>query len=186
MSKSMPRHIAFGISMIIWLAFPIYMIFSYENVLSEGTVYRFKPRPVDPYHPFQGRYITLNYDIDPITNEEVARQLDYGDRAYVSLAKGADGFAEFTGIYLTPPDEMDYITVETWHHGDDKISFRLPFDEYFLNEKMAPVAEDAYREATRNEEETDIYVNVRIKNGTGIIEELYIQGKPIMEFLKDQ
>ena len=190
MNKSTLRHIAFGLSMIIWLMFPLYMIYSYENVLSEGTVYRFKPRPVDPYHPFQGRYINLNYDTEPIINKEIANQLEYRDKAYVSLAKDEEGFATFTGIYLKPPEGKDYITVEVWpyRNGDGEIQFELPFDEYFLNEKMAPAAEEAYRAATRNEDqkEEDIFVDVRIKNGIGIIEELYIQGKPILEFLQDQ
>ena len=186
MNKFTLNHIAFGLSMLIWLAFPLYMIYTYEHVLSQGSVYRFQPKPVDPYHPFKGRYIFLNYGRQTYPDSVLARQLEYGEKIYVSLRKGEDGFAEYTGVYVSPPDDSDYLAVEVRYNTDEEVQFELPFDEYFLNEKLAPEAETAYRNVTRNEKEDDIYVDVRIKEGMGIIEELYIQGKPIIEFLKQQ
>lgn len=54
-----------------------------------------------------------------------------------------------------------------------------------MEESQAPEAEQAYREHSRRETR-DAYVTVRVLYGMAVIEELYVDGKPIREFLKER
>ena len=51
-----------------------------------------------------------------------------------------------------------------------------------MNEDLAPAAEQAYLEHT-GRGEREAHVAVRIKDGFAVLEELYIEGAPIGEFL---
>lgn len=53
-----------------------------------------------------------------------------------------------------------------------------------MNEKLAPAAETAYREHARRGHQRDACTTVRVRNGRAVIEDLYVAGKPIREFLK--
>lgn len=59
----------------IQLAIPGYMIFEQNQILTEGTAYKFKTRPIDPYDPFRGRYVTLAFE----ANQEVIPVVDGAD-----------------------------------------------------------------------------------------------------------
>jgi len=49
------RFLLFGISMLVLLAYPAYMVYEQETVLAKGTLYKFRLAPVDPYDAFRGR-----------------------------------------------------------------------------------------------------------------------------------
>jgi len=51
-----------------------------------------------------------------------------------------------------------------------------------MEESLAPAAERAYREHTRTSER-NAYITVRIRDGNGMIENLWVDGVPIHEFL---
>ncbi len=58
------------------------------------------------------------------------------------------------------------------------MSLQLPFDRFYMEEAKAPAAEAAYREHNRKGAQ-DAYVIVRVLEGAGVIEDLYVGGKPI-------
>lgn len=45
-------------------------------------------------------------------------------------------------------------------------------------------AEAAYREHSQRRSQQDAYAAVRVQNGQAVIEELYVDDRPIREFLK--
>lgn len=51
-----------------------------------------------------------------------------------------------------------------------------------MQEELAPAAETAYRQNAG----TDGIVTVRVKNGNGVVEELYIGDKTIYEYLRGE
>jgi hypothetical protein len=51
-----------------------------------------------------------------------------------------------------------------------------------MNEHLAPEAERAYAE-TAGEEGIEAYAVVRVLDGHGVIEELYLDGVPVREYL---
>ena len=158
------------------LAIPGTMIHERELTLREGRAYKFHTQPVDPYDAFRGRYVALALEPNtvPGTNFEA------GTVVYVTLAEGADGFVQFTGASRERPAEQDYLKVKTgWSN-----SVRLPFDRFYMEEKAAPAAERAYREHSQQAGTRDAYVVVRVRDGMGVIENLYVAGKPMAEFVR--
>jgi hypothetical protein len=54
-----------------------------------------------------------------------------------------------------------------------------------MDEKLAPLAEIAYRDASRGRPE-EAYVTVRVLDGTAVLEELYLKGKPVRELVLEE
>jgi uncharacterized membrane-anchored protein len=171
----------------VQLAVPVGQIRKYEDILLTGVTYKFRTAPVDPYDAFRGRYVSLNYanTVAPLRQDE---KLEMHAPAYVALHKDEDGFAQFGEMAGIPPVEGDYLRVEylyTNGANEPDAHFRLPFDKFFMEETKAPRAEAAYwKHGNRRDQTVDAtYVVVRVKGGRGVIEDLYIKGKPIRDFL---
>lgn len=172
------------------IAVPVGQIRKYEDILRTGAVYKFRTAPVDPYDAFRGRYVALNY-ADTSAALLRGEKIDYRAPAYVALRKDNAGFAQFVEVSGTPPVEGDYLRVEYLYPkgpGGSAALFRLPFDRFYMEETKAPRAEAAYRKyGNRRDRTADAtYVIVRVKNGRGVIEDLYVKNKPIRDFLAEK
>ena len=163
------------------LAMPLGQIWKYEDVLKTGRLYKFRTAPVDPYDAFRGKYVALNY-AGSETKLREGDKIHYRGPAYVALRQDENGFVQFGELSAEPPPTGDYVRVE-YQYRD---RFRLPFDKFFMEENKAPQAERAYRlyGNRRSQANGRTYVTVRIKGGRGVIEDLYIEDKPIREFVR--
>lgn len=162
---------------------PAYMS---ELTLRYGDLYKFSMRPVDPSDPFRGRYVTLDFtqstapisqSVDSISSETI----------YGSVVVDSNGFAVIDTIYESRPRgkvaiKLTHNSRRQWLFRRDgsTVRFDFPFDKFFMNEKLAPVAERIYRRESRSASEGS-YLAVRILNGNAVIEELYMKGIPIAE-----
>ncbi len=178
--------IALGVLILAQLAVPLSMIQRREVTLRKGRVFRFETAPVDPYDAFRGRYVALSMSSRSVP-VEAGSEYFRGERVYALLATNEQGFASFTGISRERPEHEDYIEVRSRYHrrGKGELWVRLPFDRYYMNEKLAPKAERVYREHSRRGKR-DAHVNVRVRRGFAVLEELYVADMPILEFLKGQ
>lgn len=179
----MLRNIAFALTMLVYIGFPLQMINGYENVLAEGEVFRFKPQPIDPSNPFKGRYVSLRFGNLSVYHGGAKELFDYDMPAYVSLKKDEEGFAIPDAIFTQAPEEGAYVQVVVRHVQKNKVAFDYPFDEYYMNEKMAPRAEAEVQEFSQRDKE-EVYIDVRIKEGKAVIDQLYVKGVPIEDFLR--
>ncbi|MEO0469572.1 MAG: GDYXXLXY domain-containing protein [Bacteroidota bacterium] len=176
---------AFGLLMLLYLLVPMQMILKHEQVLQSGTVYKFQPVPRDPFNPFMGRYLTLNFRDDRIPHQLDAETLAEGDAVYLPIAEDSLGYAHFTEALLAPPAEGDYYaTTIDWVNAGE-LSVQMPFNRYYLNEKMAPQAEQVYDKLLR-EDSIDVYAQVRILDGQAVLEELYFNDLPVERFLSEK
>jgi uncharacterized membrane-anchored protein len=159
------------------LAIPATMILERERTLRDGHPYKFRTQPVDPYDAFRGRFVALR--LGP--NTVPGTNLEARTTVYVTLAEGPDGFVKFTGVSRERPVGQDYLKVKAgWSN-----SVQLPFDRFYMEETAAPAAERAYREHSRQGGAHDAYVIVRVRDGQGVIENLYVAGQPIAEFARE-
>ena len=55
----MYKRFLFSMMVIAQLAVPCWMAYSMETVLLQGTPWRFKTAPVDPYDIFRGKFVAL-------------------------------------------------------------------------------------------------------------------------------
>ncbi len=168
----------------VQLFVPAQMIYEQEDTLYSGTAYKFKTQPIDPSDPFRGKYIVLNYEMDSFeTNDESWN--GYFGTLFIYLETDAKGFASVKTISKTQLDSSDdYFITKTHYNYNGKVEFELPFNRFYMNEYKAYDAEISVRKAQADRTKT-CYGLVYLKEGTGVLENVYIDDKPILEFVEE-
>ncbi|HEX7518287.1 MAG TPA: GDYXXLXY domain-containing protein [Chthoniobacterales bacterium] len=171
------RGLLFALVAFAQAAVPASMIWKREATLRHGRVWKFRTEPVDPVDAFRGRYIALNFEAE---REEIPKfgNLKRGHSVYVALKENAEGFAEIDQISPSPLKGDNMIEAKV---GWRRLS--LPFDKYWVTERDAPAAEAAYR-AQSARDKKNAYATVRVFNGDAAIEQLYLDGLPLGEYLR--
>lgn len=175
----------FAILALVQLAAPASMILSHERTLAKGEAFKFRTAPVDPYDAFRGRYVALRFE-----NSEAAlaagAAASPGQTVYATIETGDDGFARFGVAARMPPEDKPYLKAKAgYSSGKGAIGLQLPFDRFYMEESKAPAAEAAYRAHSRRGAQ-DAYVVVRVLEGAGVIEDLYVGGKSIQDVGTEQ
>ena len=167
-----------------------------ESTLRTGTLYRIPSMPIDPADPFRGRYVAVRPTIairNPIPPEmlDVLERVNYGETGYVVLGADDKGFARATHVLMQPPAQGDYLEIaNAWPQFEEssqpgtpanRVGYNLEFsfDRYYMNDAIAPQAQERAARAARTSPESRTWLNVRVKNGIGVIEGLLIDGVPI-------
>ena len=164
---------------IFQLAAPLYVAWHGENVLTTGQRFFWTTAPLDPYDPFQGRYIDLQFTptAGPVLTPE---KFTYGQTAYAIIGQDSEGRAVIRGISSRPPTITNYVKVKINYVDNGIANVQLPFTRYYLPEEAAPAAESAYRENVGSK----AVAAVRIKDGYAVVEELFIDGQPLADYLR--
>ena len=167
---------------------PITMAKRYEDILQTGESYLFKVEPIDPSDPFKGRFVVLTFpisrgNVSDLENPEVTRSLSRKSEAYVTLIKDDKGFTRVRDIQPQASEEQNYIKLESVHVYSEEYFITLPFNRYYAEESKAPKIESLLWDRGLDENR-EFYADVRIKDGYGVIAELYINNTPILEYLE--
>lgn len=186
------KTLLFGLFLIVaavQLYIPAEMISYNENIIQTGTLLKFKCEPIDPYDPFRGKYIYLNFSNRTIQVKK-ADNYKFNQKIYVTFKPDVDGYARMDKIYTKEPtNRTDYLelTVDNTHNDDtiQKITVEYPFNRYYMNEYKAPKAEQTYAESV-NDVKKSVYAEVAIKKGTGVINDVRIDNIPIKDYVKNQ
>ena len=126
-----------------------------------------------------GRYVALAFSPDRVTNQ-FAADFRAGQSVYALISEDSNGFALVSTISAKKPDGNNFFKTHVRYSHSSSIRFEYPFTRFYMKESLAPQAETAYRSARRR---TNTYVTVRVKMGLAVIEELYIEGIPVKEYL---
>lgn len=160
-------------------------VYRLEKIVSTGDRHLFMAAPMDPVDYFSGRYVALNMDGTTIkVSPEMRRNFRYDEKHWVSIEKGGDGFSRFVAI-VDEGHPGPKVKARVWLSGEDEARVEPPFSRFYMNEKLAPMAEAAYARAS-NRSERKAWIAVRLGDGVGVVEELYIEGKPVAEYLADK
>ncbi len=186
----------------IILLVPIYVAISSQSILNNGKLYKFKPMVYDPFDPFRGKFLRVNYDTDNIPTK-----FDFKEKevAFVSIGVDKDGFAFFEEAFKRAPKGKDYLetTIKwtgmeeaTMHElremmGEEDfdiaemdtrraVSIQIPdnMNKYFINENDALRAEHVLRVERKN-----IYIGVRVMDGQVRLDNIFVHNTPILEYL---
>jgi len=186
--KSIPLLALVVLAVIQWLV-PGNIILKREKILKEGEIFKFLTEPIDPSDPFLGRYVHLNFKEKEFTRPRdlTAENIQTYTQAYVLLDKEKDGFAKIKNIQLTKPaDHTSYVKAVVWSRSmeGDSINFFItyPFENFYMDEFMAPKAEEAFRRR-QGDSTKKTYAVVSVLNGESVIKEVMIGDKPIRELL---
>jgi uncharacterized membrane-anchored protein len=179
MSPSL-RLALFAVLVLVQLAVPASMIASHQLTLTHGEPFRFVVRPIDPIDPFRGRYVI----VQPLAAQQPAPQgvpVRVGETVYLALAHDADGFAEVLAVSLEAPRDVPYVTARVRFVSGGTLHLELPFERFYMNERQAPRAEAAMWGRPRDTEPT--FISVRVRNGRTVLEQLYLAGVPVHDYL---
>ena len=130
---------------IAQLYIPYNMIVEREAILQEGKVYKFKSRPIDPYDPFRGKYITLSFENR--VRVDTALSWEKGEEVYASIEEDEDGWAYIKSLSKDiPQDNSDYFITRIRHffHYSNKATIEIPFNRFYMEESLAKDAEVSY------------------------------------------
>lgn len=180
---------AFALMVIAQWIVPVKMILNSEAVLTEGEVYKFKTQPIDPSDPFRGKYVILRFDVEQFETD-TTKKFSQGQEVYAQLNTDENGFVLISDLSSEPPEVLDNSILKTtvgyvWPvEGKQRVSLKLPFDRFYVEESKAPTAEQAYWDAQRDTLQVT-YALVRVHNGQAVIENVMINHRPILEIVQE-
>jgi hypothetical protein len=181
MNRTRLLAILFLMVALVQLALPAMRIHLYEKTLHEGTAYKFRTAPVDPYDAFRGRYVALRFDTNNAQWSEKV-PAENGQKVFAMVEKRPDGFAHFTTASSQRPAAGDYLEVKvTYTMGGEGVMVELPFERFYMEETVAPQAEVVYREHSAARGERDAYAVIRVRQGLGVIEQVYMGDKTLAQ-----
>jgi len=196
------------VGLALQIGVPASMIATRERVLREGETLLLRTQPVDPFDAFRGRYVALRFDnalCTWTTNGTVP--FVRGQKLWARYARDEQGLASLVELAARPTGDgvwlkvrATYITDETVEHPDDaqkeswdrrrtptgrrEVHFALPFDRFYLDEKLAPEAEQVARERQRSE--TNVVAAVRVLGRQAVLSDLLVGDRPIRDVVRDQ
>lgn len=173
----------FSCLVLLQIATPLSMIMKRESALKDGTLFLFKTAPVDPYDAFRGRYVILQIRENRVPHPQPDLKLEHGQKVYAQIVVDKDGFAKITKVTTQRPKGIPYLSAQIGYRLAEEVIVDLPIDRYYMEEKAALRAEKIYREHSR-QDKRDAYVTVKIKDGFGVVEGLYVGGQKIEDLIK--
>ena len=170
--------------------YPIYKIISYEFPFTQPAVYKFEIEALDPYDSFRGRYIVLSPRASIIIAEN-GEDFSGGRYVYAIVTRDKEGFAKIASLSMRQPDvpslkirspylEREYPGLKK---GESAYRVELPFTKYFMNEKIAPKAEELTTKMLRRGVKTAAVVKI-YRDGNYSVTDIEIGGRSIREYLK--
>lgn len=180
---------AFALMVLAQWIVPAKMIFDSEAVLTEGTLYKFRTEPIDPSDPFRGKYVTLRFNAERFETDTLYKYAN-GQEVYALLGLDSGGFATVVNLYPDLPTDLDFNLLKATigyayaHDGKQMIDLNFPFNRFYVEESKASDAEQVYWNAQRDSAQV-AYAVVKIQNGQGIIENVMINDRPILEIVQE-
>ena len=170
---------ALAVVLIAQIAVPVSMIVGRENVILNGTAFRFATQPIDPTDYLRGKYVQLYMPQEPLP---VTDTLNLEDGLYGYLSVTREGLARIDSLTATRPESGEYINVDFSYRRGNLVHYTLPFDRFYMEESKAPVAEALY---LRLPDSVKAYARVKVLKGEAVIEDVIVGGRPIGELARE-
>jgi uncharacterized membrane-anchored protein len=160
------------------------MIFDSENVLKEGTEFKFEAAPVDPNAPFRGKYITLRYK-ETTTQVSENKNWKNNETIYVSLINDENGFAKIYSVSKEEPiGDHNFVKAKVGYYYSNQLTIEYPFNRFYMEESKAYDAEVIYNKSLRDRKNHNTYALIYVKDGEAVINDVLIDGISIKEIVK--
>jgi uncharacterized membrane-anchored protein len=176
----------FVLLVLLQLWTPAAMIWNRETVLKSGKPFKFRSAPVDPNDPFRGKYIILNFRENSFKNQGKEYWTE-GEKAYVQLKTDSAGYATIFAVYKNKPGRtVDFVKTTINYVSSDSaktVSVVWPFERFYMEESKAAGAERIYTRSLADSNNIT-YALVKIKDGDAVLENVFINEKPIVSYFK--
>ena len=117
-----------GVLIVVIVIVSVFVLYN-EWPLLTGESIVLATRPVDPFDPFRGQYMTINYEISRIDN---VLGFEEGDKVYVQLEKDVLGIWRSTGASLLKPETSDFIRGKVKRVRDNSIQIEYGTEQFFF------------------------------------------------------
>lgn len=178
--------ISFALLVLLQLWTPAAMIWNREDVLKTGSAFKLRCAPVDPNDPFRGKYIILGFDENSLQQQEELKWQS-GETIYVQMKNDSDGFAKINSVHkIKPVNQTDFIKAEVNYFSNDsnnEIFIEWPFIRFYMEESKAYAAEQEYVKSLADSNNIT-YALVKVKKGDAVLENVFINDKPINFYIK--
>ncbi len=165
------------VAITLQLYIPINIIIEKNTLLSTGTEFNIKTRPIDPSDPFRGKYVSISPVVE--LQDGINFESTYYPLLFVRLSQSPDGYTVVSELSDSPNKPLEgegVIKLKKIYILSDR-TIRLPFDRYYMQEHLAPKAERIYNEGM------DTYIKIKVKNQKSVLEGLYIGDSRIEELI---
>jgi hypothetical protein len=182
-SRKTTTLLLFVVVAVVQLIVVGWAIARHEMVLRNGDLYRFRVVPVDPIDPFRGRYVALRLEDNEVWVEDLS--IRRNQELWAAIAVDSDGFARLSSAAHAQPDDVPALRcrAERSSNGGENITVSGPFERFYMHEKLAPAAETAFR-ARSVGTPREAHITVRVLDGYGVIEDLFIDGTLVSELVQ--
>lgn len=178
--------IAFGLLVLLQLWTPAAMIWNREDVMRSGKSFKFRAAPVDPNDPFRGKYIILNFRDNSYAQKARIKWLP-GEQVFAQLSEDSGGYARIHSLHKKHPGKgIDFIKAKVNYLGTEgmgTVYIDWPFDRFYMEESKAGSAEKVYNRSLADTNNIT-YALVKVKSGDAVLENVFINEKPIVSYLK--
>jgi hypothetical protein len=166
---------AFLLMVAAQLYVPLQLVLSSENILEEGTDYKFRTASVYPLTPVQGSYILLTY-YDNIIKVDTADRWASNEEIYVVLKTDHAGFASIDFVSRELPDPgFDFVKAYVDYVIDDStstsLSIRYPFNRFYLEAPSKNDEKQLYP-IYASDSTAVTYALVTVKDGEAIVKDV--------------
>jgi len=180
----------FGLGCVLqWLA-PLTQVVRYERVMKHGAVVRMECEAPDPYDLLRGRYLAVRVKQDEIKGVARDQAFSDGQRGFAILESDEAGLVQSVRLVRDRPASGVYVEVTVQYvypdpNDENTASVRVswPFDRLYLNENLAPTADQWYRDNIRAEK--PILADLRVLDGRSVLVDLLQDGRSFRQLLQD-
>lgn len=149
------------------------MAWHWHNVKVDGIQYQWKCKP------YIANHLGADY-IGAYFPENQAKWLDSeapesGQTIYIWIAKGGEGFLYIKGAGLDKPTDSAYMKATAVAYDGQVVRFKVPFNRFYVDT-------GAITNLDKITATSSVIASVRIKNGEGVIEGIFVDGIPLTEF----
>lgn len=147
--------------LIILAIISSFIVYQYWPLLTGGKIV-LATRPVDPYDPLRGQYMSINYEISNIEN--LSEDFKSGDYVYVLLKKDNQSIWRYENFSKAKPTKGDFVRGKVLSYGNN-VQYGI---EQFFFETGAVIPT------------TNLTVEVKVSDsGRAKISQLLYNGKPV-------
>lgn len=179
----------FGAAILAQFLVMFFWVLKSDYTLHNGTVYKFRLRGYDPYDPFRGKYLRIQFKENIMNVYEESLVMAHKKEVYASFSVDNEGFAVPVAISKSKSEaslkvEIVYLEVDSLSNEQHKIQIYYPFDKVWMNQEECPVAERIINNALNKNQ--NVYALVSIKNGDGVLIDVEVDGISIKTLVKEE
>lgn len=116
---------------VVLLVFVSFILYN-QWPLMTGDKIVLATQPVDPFDPFRGQYMTINYEISTLSDVD---GFEAGDTVYVSLKEDDEGIWRKESVSRTKPHSGSFIKGKVTNLRGNTVRVKYGIEQFFFERR---------------------------------------------------